>query len=214
MLKDLRRHIMMQQAGSILPPEYQQVEYVGASDSGSYIDVGVTIGASSEIYVKFMVTSASESPYHTDIFGFSGAGANYLIRYESRSTYPSIWRTGGSHVSLGIKYSIGFNYIYEAIINENNNSKAIVNNIDIGAIPNNGSVPTYRCFLMASYGIANGRPYASGCQRIYSFIIRENGSEIRNMIPCYRKSDREVGMYDVINGIFYTNAGTGTFTYG
>lgn len=33
-------------------------------------------------------------------------------------------------------------------------------------------------------------------------------------IPCYRKSDNKIGMYDLVNDTFYTNQGSGTFTKG
>ena len=35
-----------------------------------------------------------------------------------------------------------------------------------------------------------------------------------DLIPCYRKSDNEVGLYNKVNGMFYANAGTGTLTAG
>ena len=44
--------------------------------------------------------------------------------------------------------------------------------------------------------------------------ISENGILIRNFIPCYRKSDNEIGLYDIVNNVFYTNQGTGEFLKG
>lgn len=41
-----------------------------------------------------------------------------------------------------------------------------------------------------------------------------NGNLVRDFIPCYRNSDNEVGLYDLVNNVFYTNQGTGVFTYG
>ena len=35
-----------------------------------------------------------------------------------------------------------------------------------------------------------------------------------NLIPCYRKADSVVGMYDTVAKVFRTNVGTGTFTKG
>lgn len=35
-----------------------------------------------------------------------------------------------------------------------------------------------------------------------------------DLIPAVRKSDNVAGMYDVINNIFYTNNGSGTFGVG
>lgn len=41
-----------------------------------------------------------------------------------------------------------------------------------------------------------------------------NGSwtHINDLVPCYRKSDTEIWMYDLINDVFYTNQWTWTFT--
>lgn len=40
------------------------------------------------------------------------------------------------------------------------------------------------------------------------------GVLVRNMIPCYRKSDNVIWMYDLVNNQFYTNSWTGTFEKG
>ena len=37
---------------------------------------------------------------------------------------------------------------------------------------------------------------------------------LHHYIPCYRKSDNVVGLYDIIADEFKTNAGTGSFTKG
>ena len=40
------------------------------------------------------------------------------------------------------------------------------------------------------------------------------GNKYIKLIPCYRKSDNVIGMLDLVNNVFYTNAGSGTFTKG
>lgn len=50
--------------------------------------------------------------------------------------------------------------------------------------------------------------------RLYKFVVSNDNAEKLNLIPCYRKSDGEIGMYDLVNGVFYTNAGSGTFIKG
>ena len=47
--------------------------------------------------------------------------------------------------------------------------------------------------------------------KIYEFKLYDNDILVRNFIPCYRKIDNVPGMYDVVNGVFYTNAGTDEF---
>ena len=48
----------------------------------------------------------------------------------------------------------------------------------------------------------------------YSARISQGAEIIREYIPCYRKSDGEIGLYEKYTGAFLTNEGTGTFTKG
>ena len=50
--------------------------------------------------------------------------------------------------------------------------------------------------------------------KLYYFRIYDNNQLIRYFIPCYRVSDNEVGLYDLVNDEFYSNKGTGTFIKG
>ena len=45
----------------------------------------------------------------------------------------------------------------------------------------------------------------------YRLRFYKNNTLLRDMIPCYKKSDNTVGMYDLVNRKFYTNAGQGRF---
>ena len=42
--------------------------------------------------------------------------------------------------------------------------------------------------------------------------ISDNGNLVRDFVPCYRKSDSVVWLFDRVNKIFYTNNGTWSFT--
>lgn len=50
--------------------------------------------------------------------------------------------------------------------------------------------------------------------RIYECYITQYVDVLYEFIPCYRKVDLVAGMYDRVNGVFYTNAGTGSFIVG
>jgi hypothetical protein len=82
-------------------------------------------------------------------------------------------------------------------------------------------------YINNDYNIPNTLPYfslfgiASFTNGVFSYrynapsIIWE--VEFKNkahLIPCYRKSDKVAGMYDRINDVFYTNAGTDLFIVG
>lgn len=48
---------------------------------------------------------------------------------------------------------------------------------------------------------------------LYACQVYDDGVLIRDLVPAIN-SGGTVGMYDVVNGVFYTNAGTGTFVAG
>ena len=50
--------------------------------------------------------------------------------------------------------------------------------------------------------------------KIYYTNIWDNGVLVRNLIPAKQDSDSAIGMFDLVEGKFYTNAGSGTFTAG
>lgn len=56
--------------------------------------------------------------------------------------------------------------------------------------------------------------YSKVIGKIYYFKIYVNNVLVRNFVPAKRKSDNVLGLYDLVNNAFYTNAGTGTFTAG
>lgn len=52
--------------------------------------------------------------------------------------------------------------------------------------------------------------------KIYNFKVYTDSmatTPIYEYIPAIRNADGEIGIYDIINDVFYTNAGTGTFLY-
>ena len=53
--------------------------------------------------------------------------------------------------------------------------------------------------------------YAS--MKLYSCKIYNNGTLVRNLVPA-KNSGGTIGLYDLVNSAFYTNAGSGTFTAG
>lgn len=42
----------------------------------------------------------------------------------------------------------------------------------------------------------------------YRFKIWDDGTLVRDFIPVYRKSDNKPGLYDLVNGVFYSNEAT------
>lgn len=69
------------------------------------------------------------------------------------------------------------------------------------------------CLFCADAG-ASGN--VVGYCKIYNFKVYTDSmatTPIYEYIPAIRNADGEIGIYDIINDVFYTNAGTGTFLY-
>ena len=48
-----------------------------------------------------------------------------------------------------------------------------------------------------------------GMRIFYLRITNEEGKYVANFIPCYSKTNDKKGLYDLVEGKFYTNQGTG-----
>ena len=59
----------------------------------------------------------------------------------------------------------------------------------------------------------NGTKQWFASAKVYSCQIYDNGTLVRDFIPC-QKPDGTIGLWDDVNSVFYGNAGTGTFTAG
>lgn len=59
--------------------------------------------------------------------------------------------------------------------------------------------------------MTDGVNYKSSNKLYKLDIYDENWTQIYDLVPCYRKSDSVIWMYDLINNTFYTNEWTGTF---
>lgn len=75
---------------------------------------------------------------------------------------------------------------------------------------------TTSLFIFTANG-PNGVSKNTAKTRIYSCKIYNGDSIIRNYIPCYKKvseNNNIIGLYDIVEGEFYTNQGSGAFLKG
>lgn len=70
---------------------------------------------------------------------------------------------------------------------------------------------------MANINSATGIPSIDQKTKGMIFNLKffdENDKLVSELIPCYRKSDKEAGLWDRVRKIFLTNIGTGSFIVG
>ena len=197
---------------------YERLEYIESTNGGGqYINTGIsgsTVIRKLETYHYLTTSNASQI-----LFGNNQYYLFYREWDDSRSNY-GVYLPNSGYVQTSIKMSPGYTYTY-LDINADGTLKFSVekstdttyeNEVKTGTHSNtfnNG----YNHYLFA-YNNNGPAGYYVAC-RMYMFrVYGENNILIRDFIPTRRKSDNVLGLFDNVNKVFYTNAGTGTFTAG
>lgn len=184
-----------------LPSGYKRLEYIRSSGT-QYIDTGFTPDSNSGVNMvcemlsksgnqaPFMTRDAPNGTYMFGIFSISGV---------FRSDYGSEKKSFSSSLSTLQKLSL----------DRNKN----VCTIGTTTITNTASTFTakWTLFLLASDDNGTAKFFSNA--KLYSCQIYDNGTLVRDYIPC-QKPDGTIGLWDDVNSVFYGNAGTGTFTAG
>lgn len=203
-MMSLRRRIMGAEK-TLLPREYQQVEYLESTGT-QYIDLPFGFDRTDEIESRFSISTS-----HTN--------DKYMVS-------PVEWNTQSNRFSLGVhigRYTAGFggfNTGRTALIPNTPNDGNLhdwvyrddmfrITDIDLSLDVSEIGFGATTANLRLFYGYNNN---TNG--KIVSYWHKKlDGTEI-NLIPCYRKADQKPGMYDLVSGEFYTNAGSGEFVVG
>ena len=90
--------------------------------------------------------------------------------------------------------------------------------IEYSNVDNSEIKINYPLYLLTTiYGdqvnMASNKTYAVSA-KLYSTTIYDDDKLLSDFVPCYRKSDGVIGLYDRVENKFYTNSGTGTFQKG
>ena len=204
------RQLMMKKKSN---EEYTFLNYIEMTQyttpgysQGMYIDTGYSASGSLEIKTKIEVTTTDQN---IPVFGcYTSNGGNYMHLTPYASSwyytvgYANEQHSGTYNPTIGQEYVIDFN----------NNGEIIINDTSIA------SGKTFQ----GSGNIAIGRRgsgtgwYQSvfGVFKYYYFQIYDNGVLVRDFRPAKRNVDNVLGFLDMVNNVFYVNAGQGSFIGG
>ena len=183
-----------------LPNEYQQVEYVISNGSQYTTPFLYSSKVGDYIFIRFsrMNGNSEQAAFGTHPNSSLGTGTIEIgIASGSESSGTSVW--GPCSVSRN----------YEQGGTGSVNSAAIV--------VNENCTNEYLTLFKYKNYMLNGRIYHC---KIYNFIYPQDvyGKPEYTLafyaIPCYRKSDGVIGMYEAVSGTFLTNSGSGNFEKG
>lgn len=190
-----------------LPSEYQRVEYIESTGS-QYIDLPFGFDPTDEICSVLQLPTSTNSEnwlvtetiWNTDNnrFSFGGIqGSSFGVGYGNVPTNGTIMHYPYANDGQFHKHTYK-DYLFA--IKELGTYLGGVNRIPFGSTTSN---------LRLFYGYNSN---TAGKIRYY-IHTKADGTGVA-LYACYRKSDSIIGMYDVVNNIFYTNTGSGTFEKG
>jgi hypothetical protein len=191
---------------SRLPSAYQEVEYIESSWT-QYIDTWWTPSSN---YCKI---EANITPYTWWQAWSVFWGMTYSSNAYSLHTNQSNWYMNlGSSVNIqSTTFSSWTNLDLEFTADSWNYSLDLNGNTVTGTYSWT-IVQSTRPFYLFAFN-ENWSTTWKANLRVYSFKIYSGASTlVRDLVPCYRKLDDEIWLYDVVNDVFYTNSWSGTFT--
>ena len=193
-----------------LPSEYQRVEYIESAGS-PYIELPFGFYPTDEIITKAALDSSvntrgkflvASKQWNTDNnrFGFVGLSTYNNTGYmgicygaedwSNKTMWPIKLNDGNIHEW---RYKDGIASI-----------KDVKNAIGTYGITYGTESTAIRLFF----------GYDTNTKGKIAYYIHKKENTSVALYACYRKADDVIGMYDVDNDVFYTNAGSGAFTKG
>lgn len=199
-----------------LPSEYTAVDYIQSSGT-QYIDSEYVPKANTKIEVDCFIPEETTSHWRS-IFGAR------ISNYKNKAI-AFFTNTSTQNVTVYCRTGVetrGHKFIYDRDVHivAEGQTATFSDGTDSYSITTTGTVEdcqnTMFIFNLNTASTPTGKTpdISYAIMKLYNFKCYEDNTLMRNFIPCYRNSDNEVGLYDLVNGVFYTNAGTGAFTYG
>lgn len=182
---------------------YTRVEYIQSSGT-QYIDTGFKPNNNTRVVMDFQFVSAPTSN-HAVIFGARDATNvnSFCVFYIKDGYFRSDYGATNTNqwaINSTARYTIDKNKETTSL---NNTTQSY-------------SATTFQGgYNMYLFALNTGGALGFGSQglKVYSCQIYDNGTLIRDYVPCINAKG-VAGLYDAVNGVFYANAGTGSFTTG
>lgn len=196
---------------SRLPNGYQEVEWIQA-DGISYIDANIIFMNTTELEVDFQYEDnpIADFGFITGIYANEAQLAISKVYGEPTRGYSRSFEINTTVVENDARVYFSLQGRHKGILAYKYTK---IDDLEMG---NNNNVPASvigkKMVLFAAY--QSGKITYKSKAKIYSCVVKENGEYIRHLIPCRRLADNVKGMYDIVNDVFYTNAGTGKFLVG
>lgn len=201
---------------SRLPSGYTEVEYIEnisgtttptstTKSSLAYVDINFIPTEKTRTVADLQIIQASQNPRYFGSGKWNSLG--YIVSQE--------WTVGESRARIYCKFGNSSEWIETDYVpdmqrhtyDHNNNGKLLIDNVEIVALP----TTSFTCdssIVIFSASRTNDT-YVDLAEtlygRLFSFKVYEDGTLVRDLVPCINPSN-VVGAYDLVNNVFYQSA--------
>lgn len=187
---------------NLLPTGYTQVEYLRSSGT-QYIDTGVIADNNLRVVIDMQASATSGNP----IGSIYRNGSTYIRYHFSVTATYYRWYIDTTNNQIRTD---GLRHIWDI---QPTNGKIYRDEVQINSFTPT-TFDTDVTFRLFGRNSNESSLQTKDTITVYSCKMYSDNTLIRDFIPCYRNSDNEIGLYDLVTDTFYTNSGTGTFTHG
>ena len=179
--------------GTEVPDAYQLVEYISMSGT-QHIDTGIN---GNNVNLRIVTTYEPSTSGQFAIFSARTSSSNGISFWTDGYTHFGNSSTQVSGVTQTGKHTVDLSknglYFDGTKLTFTAGSTMANSNLIIGRVLN------------------DNRTYKG---KIYEVTVYSGDTLVGHFLPCYRRLDNVIGLYDTVTGSFFTNAGSGTFTKG
>lgn len=192
---------------SVVPKEYQLLQYIQSSGT-QYVDTGIAINYATQKIEQRATAQYTTSSSNRELMGANGYG--FWGKNASNTLESAVGAAGGT-----ITRSALVKNVVSLTTNPQGRSVLFVaNGNQYSATASSFANNLYAVYIFAIGG-RSGAAASFYCKaRVYEYEVLINDESVAHLVPVKRRSDGVLGMYDLVNQQFRTNAGTGSFTAG
>ncbi len=214
--------ILLARAEVTLPADYRQLEWIGSATGAEYIDTGYVLQTGDAIETTFELATVQPTQW-SSVFGCTidrtgNPHFTFQPHYGSTTATKATYKYGGQMITLANDaFPAGVPVTFRC----RNETASWTSAKGDGSIVLENTVPVNCISTLLLFNqntamtVGAATPDASRIKmKLYSFtILAADGETVRrNFVPCRRKVDGVVGLYETVEGAFCSNGfGSGRF---
>lgn len=199
-----------------LPTGYTQLPYIESSGTQYIILTQTVQSVFQHVRIELAVLKKNQS---SGLFGSKESGGMTFEFWSSSSSIQSLHslvQGGGTAQGYYDGLTVGQRFVLEKKQDPSDSSRVDTIVIDGSVVWRSSANGTLLTTALHPYLFAvnsNGSVAYRGTYRVYDVTIYADDDETEavHLVPARRQSDGELGVYDTVNNLFLTNAGSGEF---